>query len=201
MTATKTKTPKSAESYEDKVLKEVGPAVKAVLLERVMLATPGLDPKSFKMPVDTPKDPKTVAVEKAIRDNQFNHGPEDNKALANILSVVLCVKLELEPKSKAPFVQPYMLVVPLTSINRHDYTVGSVCMFRSEGGKHAMEVVRGSVRVGNEFPSSCLGDDTNVRFASKVEAEEFVGKVTSSLANIQAVRAWVRDLDTYLDKV
>ncbi|VVB50618.1 Uncharacterised protein [uncultured archaeon] len=198
MADTKTKAPK--ESFEDTVLKEVSPAVRAVLLERVMLATPGLDPNGFTLPVDAPKDPKVLAIEKAIRDNQFNHS-SDNDVLATILSTVLDMKLEPYPKSKSSFTQPFMLVVPLNNTNSHDYAVGGVCMLRSKGCKDAVEVVRGKVRVGNDLPTSKLGDGVELRFASKAEAEEFVTKVVSSLENIQKVRGWVPELDAYLDKM
>lgn len=187
-------------SYEEQVLKEVQADVKKVLLGLVLKNTPGLDPAGVKMPVEAPKDPKVKAVEDALKSACFNHD-NDRDQVAKILSALMGVELDFKPLNRSSLVHTYTLAVPMTSIDSHNYTVGNVCMFRSDGGNHAMEVVKGKTRVGNSFPTKYLGDNTNVRFPSKAEAVEFVGKLVSSLENIQAVRSWVRDLDTYLDKV
>lgn len=187
------------ETYEEKVLKEVGPIVKAILLEQVIENTPGLDAvKSFKMPASATKDPKAKALEDLLVASG-NAYRDEGQNLARILEVALDIKLDYPKQKVSALTRPFMLVVPVT--NAGNYTVGNVCMFRNQGGSSAAEIVKGKVRLGDQpLPTSSLADPSVLRFPSMAEAHEFVGKAVSSLDNINTLRSWIPQLDALLDK-
>ena len=188
-------------AIEEAALKAVQAELKKVLLEQVMKATPGLDPKAPKAPAKPKKDPKVEALEKAFRSAAF-YQSSDGDEVAKLFEAFLGVKLEIANDQAAAKVKPFMLVVPTADkTSGHDYQPGSVCMFRSQGGTLAIEVLKGKLRVGNSLPTKLLEDTTVLRYATMTEAEEFVGKVVSTFENIQALRGYMGNtLDSLLDQ-
>ena len=188
------------ETMEEAALKAVQAPMQAILLDQVFKATPGLDPSKVVASTAVVKDPKVKAIEDAFKSMKMNHD-NDKEQIKTLFEAMMGVTLDIDNKTAKDLVTPFMLVVPITNPNSHSYTLGGVCMFKSRGGSHALEVKKGKAVVGNELPTGSLGDDKTLRYATKVEAEEFVGKLVSSFENIQALRSWMGGtLDSLLDK-
>ncbi|VVB50617.1 Uncharacterised protein [uncultured archaeon] len=156
---------------------------RALLLSKVLKATPGLDPKA---PVAPPKDPKVIELERIF--NTASWGSSNTKqSVQQIVEVLVGTKLNTkDTKSKQ-----FMLTIPVIPCAGHDYTPGNVCMFLFNGHDQAVEVKNKTIRIGNSMPTNHLNDPKVFRYPSKAEAEEFVTKVAASKKNIEDLKGYL----------